>query len=163
MGFKSKNSAYKLVKAAIQAGYIEKDKQGKLLPYKERGFPPGQAVLGVITAGFPSPAEEEVVDTLTLDEYLIENRQATYLLKVSGDSMVEAGILPGDMVLIERGSEARDGDIVIAEVDNEWTMKYFRKRGTKVFLVPANAKYPVIEPEAELKIAGVVRGVVRKY
>jgi repressor LexA len=66
---------------------------------------------------------------MSLDEYLITNKEATYILKVNGESMIEAGILPGDMLLVERGAEPRDGDIMIAQVDSAWTMKYFRRRG----------------------------------
>ena len=80
-----------------------------------------------MAAGFPTPAEEELVDTITIDEFLINNKEATYMLKVSGDSMIDAGIQPGDMVLVERNRNAKEGDIVIAEVDNEWTMKYLEK------------------------------------
>jgi repressor LexA len=116
-----------------------------------------------VAAGFPSPAEEELVDTITLDELLIRNREATYLLKVNGDSMNEAGILPGDLLIVERGAAPRDGDIVIAQVDSQWTMKYFRRRGAKVFLEAANKHYQPIYPIEELQIAAVVRGVVRKY
>src|SRR5437867_12859489 len=75
-----------------------------------------------VTAGFPSPAEEELADTMTLDEYLITNKEATYILKVNGESMIDAGILPGDLLLVKRGIDPRDGDIVIAQVDREWTM-----------------------------------------
>ena len=100
---------------------------------------------------------------MTLDEYLITNKEATYILKVNGESMIEAGILPGDMLLVERGAEARDGDIVIAQIDSGWTMKYFRKRGRKVFLEAANQEYKPIHPQYELKIAAVVRAVIRKY
>src|ERR1700693_3413162 len=84
-------------------------------------------VLGSVAAGFPSPAEEELVDTLSLDDLLIQNREATFLLKVSGDSMTGAGILPGDMVIVDKGQTPKSGDIVIAEVDGAWTMKYLRK------------------------------------
>jgi len=115
-----------------------------------------------VEAGFPSPAEEELNDTISLDEYLIKNKEATYMLKIQGDSMVDAGILAGDMVLVERSTNANDGDIVIAEVDGEWTMKYFRKRGRKFWLEPANKKYKPIYPE-ELRIAAVLRAVIRKY
>jgi SOS regulatory protein LexA len=160
MGFKSKNSAYKMVRGMIKSGLVDKDETGRILPKKDLFSIP---VLGTVEAGFPSPAEEELVDTMTMDDYLIENREATYLLKVQGDSMVDAGIMPGDMVLVERRSDARDGDVVIAEVDHEWTMKYFRKRGSKVYLIPANAKYSPIEAEDELKIAAIVKAVVRKY
>jgi repressor LexA len=120
-------------------------------------------VIGLVEAGFPSPAEEELVDNLSLDEFLIENREATFLLKVSGDSMTGAGILPGDMVIVDKGRTPRSGDIVIAQVDGEWTMKFLRKRGADVALLAANPKYQPIRPKEELKVAGVVTAVVRKY
>ncbi|HTW96156.1 MAG TPA: S24 family peptidase, partial [Candidatus Methylomirabilis sp.] len=99
----------------------------------------------------------------SLDEYLIENKEATFILKVSGESMIDAGIMPGDMVLVERGRDPRDGDIVIAEVDNAWTMKYFRKKGNKIILEPANKKFSPIIPKSDLRVAAVVRSVIRKY
>jgi len=120
-------------------------------------------VLGAVAAGFPSPADEELTDTMSLDEYLIGNREATYILRVNGNSMIDASILPGDLLLVERGAHPRDGDIVIAEVDREWTMKFFRKRGAAVFLEAANKDYQPIHPQEELKIAAVVRAVIRKY
>ena len=120
-------------------------------------------VLGSISAGFPSPADEELTDTMSLDEYLVSNKEATYVLKVNGHSMRDAGILPGDMLLVERGAHPRDGDIVIAQVDRAWTMKYFRKRGAAVFLEAANKDYQPIYPQEELHIAAVVRAVIRKY
>jgi SOS regulatory protein LexA len=120
-------------------------------------------VLGSVEAGFPSPAEEELVDNLSLDDLLIQNREATFLLKVSGYSMTGAGILPGDMVIVDKGRTARSGDIVIAQVDGEWTMKFLRKRGEDITLVPANPSFQPIKPKDELKIAGVVTAVVRKY
>jgi SOS regulatory protein LexA len=160
VGFRSKNAAYKLVTRLIDGGWIEKDSSGKLLPGPLFSAVP---MLGTVAAGFPSPAEEELGDTISLDDWLITNKQATYLLKVNGESMIEAGILPGDMLLVERGAEARDGDIVIAQIDREWTMKYFRRRGRTVFLEAANKEYKPIYPTEELKIAAVVRAVIRKY
>jgi len=79
----------------------------------------GIRVLGCVEAGFLSPAEEELVDTLSLDDLLIQNKEATFLLRVSGDSMTGASILPGDMVIVDRGMIAKIGDIVIAQVDGE--------------------------------------------
>ena len=149
-----------MVRQLIAGEWLEKDAAGKLLP--GRHFH-DLRLLGAVAAGFPSPAEEELADTVSLDELLIRNKEATYLLKVNGDSMIEAGILPGDLLIVERGAPARDGDIVIAQVDREWTMKYFRRRGEKVFLEAANKNYQPIHPTEELKIAAVVRGVVRKY
>lgn len=158
--FKSKNAAYKVVNAMIEQGLLDRDSVGKLIP---KQLTLSVKLLGTVEAGFPSPAEEELIDTMTLDEYLIERREATYLLNVKGDSMIDAGIMPGDLVIVERTTDAKDGDIVIAEVDSGWTMKYLRKREGKVYLVPANKKYQVITPRDELKIAAVVKGVVRKY
>ncbi len=160
VGFRSKNAAYKLVQRMVAHEWLEKDAAGKLLPGRLFHAVP---LLGTVTAGFPSPAEEELADTMTLDEYLIKNKEATYLFTVNGESMIEAGILSGDLLLVERGAEPRDGDIVIAQIDREWTVKYFRKRGPQVFLEAANTAYKPMHPQEELKIAAVVRAVIRKY
>lgn len=159
-GFRSKNAVFKLVNKLEEKGILKRDAKGKLIP-RSLGSP--VKMLGKVEAGFPSPAEEELADTLSLDEFLIQNREATFLLKVSGDSMSDAGILPGDMVLVDKSQPPKSGDIVIAEVDGEWTMKYLKKRGDSVTLIPANAKYQPIKPKKELKIAGVVTAVIRKY
>jgi repressor LexA len=159
-GFKSKNAAFKLVGRLEKLKVLERDKKGRLIP-GSIAYP--VKVLGTVEAGFPSPAEEELVDTLSLDDFLIQNREAVFLLKVSGDSMSGAGILPGDMVIVDKGRPPKSGDIVIAQVDGEWTMKYLRKRGDSITLVPANPNYQPIKPKNELKISGVVTAVVRKY
>ena len=159
-GLRSKNAVFKLVNTLEQKGVVERDYRGRLIP----GSIGAQVkVLGKVEAGFPSPAEEELADTMSLDAFLIQNPQATFLLKVSGDSMSEAGILPGDMVIVDKGQVPKSGDIVIAEVDGQWTMKYLKKRGDNVTLIPANPNYRPIKPKTELKIAGVVTAVVRKY
>ena len=120
-------------------------------------------LLGAVQAGFPSPAEEELVDTLNLDEYLIQRPETTFMLAVQGDSMSGAGILPGDLVLVEKGASPRNRDIVIAQVDDEWTLKYYVRDAAGVRLDPANPKYHFIRPRRSLVIGGVVRGVVRRY
>jgi SOS regulatory protein LexA len=159
-GFRSKNAAYKLVTRLMDQGWLEKDTAGTLLPGPHFHTVP---VLGTVTAGFPSPAEEELADTMSLDAYLITHKEATYILKVTGESMMGAGILPGDMLLVERGTEPRDGDIVIAQVDRAWTIKFFRTRGRRVFLEAAHQDFKPIYPTEELQIAAVVRAVIRKY
>lgn len=160
LAFKSKNAAVRVVDKLLEQGFVEKDETGKLLPgriFRE------VKILGTVEAGFPTAAEEELADTLSLDDFLIRNREKTFMLRVKGDSMIEAGIMPGDMVLVERSKEARLGDIVIAEVDHEWTMKYLQKKNGKMILLPGNPKYPPIVPQEELKIGAVVRAVIRKY
>jgi len=158
--FKSKNAALYLVRKWTEAGLIERGPGGRLVP--GRAFR-ALKVLGTVAAGWPSPAEEENIDTLSLDEWLIGNKEASYMLKVSGDSMIDAGIHPGDMVILERGRSPKSGDIVVAEIDREWTMKYFERSGGQVMLRPANKAYKTIKPTEELKIAGVVTAVIRKY
>lgn len=143
----------------VEEGFLRKDNKGFLQPTTEML---GIRKLGSVQAGFPSPAEEELSDTITLDEWLINNKQATYMLKVSGDSMIEAGIRPGDTALVERGIIPKNNDIVIAQVDGKWTMKYYQKKGSAVALVPANPKFPIIYPQYELRVEAVVTAIIRK-
>lgn len=159
-GLKSKNSVFKLVKKLEQENFLKKDGKGKLTPRHMLGE---LKILGEVKAGFPSPAEEELIDTISLDDFLIKNKEATYMLKVSGDSMKDAGIVEGDIVLVDRSVSAIAGDIVIAEVDNEWTIKYLRRDKNFTYLEAANPKYPNIYPQEELKIAAVVKALIRKY
>lgn len=158
---KSKGSLHRYVEKFIADGLVEKGSTGKLLP-TEKIF--GLRVLGSVQAGFPTTAEEDAqASTMSLDKWLIEHPQASYLLTVSGDSMIDAGIMEGDMVIVDRTRNPKTGDIVVAEVDHDWTMKYYIKRGERVILRPANRNYSDIHPQLELKIAGVVSSVIRKY
>lgn len=161
VGFKSKNAVFKLVNKLVELGILEKDAQGRLSPMRLSSEVP---VLGLVEAGIPTTIDPMTLDTLSLDQYLVRDTQKTFLLEVKGDSMIEEGIMEGDMVLAERITrEPKEGEIVIAEVDGAWTMKYFRKKNGKVFLEPANKNYKPIYPEYDLKISAVVRGVIRKY
>jgi repressor LexA len=157
---RSKNAVSKLVSSLQRLDIVDKDERGKLIPKSIRN---NIRILGTVEAGFPIPAEEELADTISLDKLLIQNPTATFMLKVSGDSMSDAGILPGDMVIVDKGQIPKNSDIVIAEVDGQWTMKYLKKRGDNITLLPANSKYKPIKPKNELKIAGVVTAVIRKY
>jgi len=94
---------------------------------------------------------------------LIKDKDSSYLLEVKGDSMIDEGIKEGDLVIAQRAGDPKDGDIVIAEVDGGWTMKYYKKKGNMVYLQPANKNYLPIYPEYDLKIAAIVKGVIRKY
>jgi SOS regulatory protein LexA len=162
VGFKSKNAVAKLVQKLVDEGLIEKDSSGRLLPGKI-GNP--LKILGLVEAGFPTPAEEDLAETMSLDSYLIGNREATFMLRVSGESMIEAGINPGDMIIVERTTQCRDGDIVVAFIDGGYTVKFVRKRGNRVWLDPANKEFePIVPAEGEeLKVMAVVRAVIRKY
>ncbi len=159
-GFKSKNAVFKIVGKLLEAGLVAKDHLGRLVPRGSFGEIP---ILGLVTAGLPATAEEELVDTINLDNMLVGKKEITYMLEVDGDSMIDAHIEKGDMVLVERGSYARDGQIVIAEVDGEYTMKYFREKGTKRWLEPANKNYKLIYPEHSLNVIAILKAVIRKY
>ncbi len=159
-GFKSKNAVFKVVKKLIEAGMVAKDHLGRLVPSSSFGE---IQMAGFVTAGLPATVEEELADTVSLDSMLVKNKALTYMLEVDGDSMIDAHIEKGDMVLVERTNTAKDGQIVIAEVDGEFTMKYFRKEGDKVWLEPANKNYQPIYPEHSLNINAVIKAVIRKY
>jgi repressor LexA len=159
-GFKSKNAIFRIVNKLLDAGIVAKDHLGRLIPTKSFGEVPK---LGLVTAGFPATVEEELADTVNLDDFLIKNKPLTYMLEVDGDSMIDAHIEKGDMVLVEKTDQAKNGDIVIAEVDGEFTLKYFRQKGNKMWLEPANKNYQPIYPEHSLNINAVLKAVIRKY
>lgn len=162
-GYASKNAAFRLVTKLIDAGIVEKDASGRIRFAGNLRPVITRPLLGYVQAGFPSPAEEDLLDQISLDSFLVRKPQASFLLKVSGDSMIDAGIQPGDMVIIERGTAPKHGDIVLAQVDGDWTLKYYERRSGKVVLVPANSKYPIIIAQQELKIEGIVRSAMRRY
>lgn len=159
-GYRSKQAVHSLLLKLDALGYISKT--GRKIAYTDKLIG-GIRLLGTVQAGFPSPAEEELLDTITLDEFLVEKPEATFMLRVTGDSMIDAGIQPGDMVLVERDTPPAKNSIVIAQVDGEWTMKYFVRDRQGIRLDPANSKYKSIRPQNSLEIAGVVRSVIRKY
>lgn len=160
LGVRSKSVVNFWIDKLIEADILEKDNKGRL-KFKKSAY--AIPLAGSVQAGFPSPEEEALCDVMSMDEYLIAKPDASFLLQVSGDSMTGAGIMEGDLVVVEKGRTPRNGDIVVAEVDGEWTMKYFRREGKHVFLEAANPQYPVIRPKAELKVGGVVVACVRKY
>lgn len=163
VGFKSKNAVAKLIDRLVDEGVISKDAKGKLIPARAFGEVP---LLGLVEAGIPSVAEEQALESISLENYLMPSKEKTFLLEVKGDSMIEAHIEEGDMVVAERSEAAREGDIVVAEVDGEWTLKYFHRTHPKTgkpWLEAANQNYKPIHPKQSLRIAAVIRGVIRKY
>jgi len=118
-----------------------------------------------ISAGFPSPAADYAEDGLDLNEYLVRNKPASFMFTVKGDSMINAGIVEGDKVIVDRSINAKSKDIVVAVVNGEYTIKRLYKTSSKVELRPENPSYqPIVFKEgSELEIWGVVVGVVRRY
>ncbi len=159
-GYRSRNAVFGVLKRLEELGFLERKSGRAVATVRLTG---SLRLLGAIQAGFPSPAEEELADTLSLDELLIRRPEATFMLTVQGDSMIAAGIMPGDMVLVEKGGTPKPNDIVVAQVDDEWTLKYYRKDQEGVRLDPANPKYKPIRPKRSLLIGGIVKAVIRKY
>ena len=114
-------------------------------------------ITNTVPAGFPSPAEEYLGDTLDLNAYVIKNPASTFFARVDGDSMIEAGIMPDDLVVVDRGLEAKHGDVVIAVVNGDMTIKRLSTR-MGLRLVPENKNYSEIPitGSSELSIWGVV-------
>lgn len=168
-GFRSPKAAEDHLRALARKGAIE------LVPGTSRGIRlcdvPNQQkdndlllpLIGRVAAGAPILAVEHVEAEYHVDPHLFKPR-AHYLLRVDGDSMIEAGILHGDCLAVHRTAEATDGQIVVARLENEVTVKRFRRRGDYVELLPANAEYTPIEVDLrrqELTIEGLGVGVLR--
>ncbi|ETR68280.1 MAG: DNA polymerase V [Candidatus Magnetoglobus multicellularis str. Araruama] len=117
-----------------------------------------------VSAGFPSPAEDYIEGKLDLNEHLIKHPAATFFVRVTGDSMVDAGIHPGDILIVDRAIEALDKKVVIAVVNGELTVKRLRKTRKGCVLTPENKKYPSIQisEDQNFEIWGVVTNVIHK-
>lgn len=118
-----------------------------------------------VCAGFPSPAEDFAVKRVDLTQELITHPQATFLLRVSGESMREAGIFDGDMLVVNKALKPRHGQVVVAVVDGEFTVKYLYQRAGRVKLRAANATYPDITPKdgQTLEVWGVVTASIKRF
>ena len=141
-------------------------KENKLeffIPKKENGLGQWLAEEG-ISAGFPSPADDFKETRISLDKELVKNKEATFYARVSGDSMVGAGLDDGDLLVIDRSKNPENGKIAICLIDGEFTVKRIKKEKNKLYLMPENNKYKPIElkEENELIIWGVVEYVIKK-
>ncbi len=117
-----------------------------------------------VKAGFPSPAQDYMSEEIDLNRLLITHPEATFFVRISGDSMMDAGILDGDLAVVDKSLDASDGDFVIAFVDGDFTIKQFRldASGNSGWLVPWNKRYPRIEVKSgeDFRIWGVVTYVI---
>ncbi len=120
---------------------------------------------GSVPAGFPSPAEDFDVERLSLVDLLTPHPLTTFLWRVSGASMTEAGITDGDILVVDRSLQAGHGDVVVAQVDNDFTVKYLHRRGGSFKLAAANRTYPDIVPRdgQTVTLVGVVTSVIKQF
>ncbi len=167
-GVRSKNAIAKVVNALLREKQLEKDPKGriKILEMPETYERPQPMVLplfGPIAAGFATAAEEQAEEQITVEDFLVRDRAKTFLLRVKGDSMINAGIQEGDIVIVERGKEPKPNEIVVGILDGEFTLKRLKRDKGKYYLQAENPAYPDMYATEDLQTAGVVRGVMRKY
>ncbi|GAB0151322.1 MULTISPECIES: transcriptional repressor LexA [Marinobacterium] len=167
LGFKSANAAEEHLKALARKGAIELTKgtsRGIRLPEAEQPDTEGLPVIGQVAAGEPILAQEHVEDHCTISADFFRPR-ADYLLRVKGMSMKNIGIMDGDLLAVHQTREARDGQVVVARIGDEVTVKRFKRDGRKVFLIAENEDFSPIEvdlSEQELIIEGLGVGVIRQ-
>lgn len=178
---RSKDTVSRIVNDLVNMGHILKDKTGKLLPVEDKVLEHSRKVdrrkierlinnnagqmrmLGLVQAGFPTHVDAQDLETINLEEWLIGDKDATFMLRVKGDSMIDAGIMEDDYVIVERGQEPKINDVVLAEVDGSWTLKFYKKDKQGAYLEPANKAFKTIRPQQDLNIAAVVVAQIRKY
>lgn len=158
LGLRSKNSVSGLVGRLRLQGFLAFSPDRRLRPgprFFERPFHES------VQAGLPNPVADTGAEPITIDRYLIDHPSQTVVVRVRGDSMRDAGVLDGDLAVVERRYTAQVGDIVVASIDNEFTLKYLDRDAEGHFLRPANPAFPNIR--ARFEIFGVMVGLVRKY
>ena len=161
LGFASKSAVKKVLERLENAGMLERTLDGDWAP-SERFFERAIATQPV-PAGTPISADADIHEQISIDRFLIDQPAKTVLIRVKGDSMVDAGIRHGDLAVVERKTEASQGDIVVAVVDDEFTLKTLARDKDGYHLLPANPSYSVIRPNGKLEIFGVLVGLVRRY
>lgn len=160
VGLKSKASVAEMLVRLKASRYLESTPDRRLKPgprFFERDIAEN------VRAGAPTALPDIAVDAVTIDSRLISQPSRTILVKVKGDSMIDAGILDGDTVVVEKRTTANVGDIVVAIVDNEFTLKRLSREKGRLVLRPENKAHPLIRPKGDLEIFGVVVGQFRNY
>jgi len=160
LGMSSRASVQQLITRLKENRFLDASIPRRLVPtskFLER------SLVGSAPAGFPSPADEALGDAISIDNYLVEHPSSTVLVEVKGDSMKDAAINTGDILIVKRESRPRVDRIIVAIVDGDFTIKYLRKDAEGYFLEPANSAYPIIRPTTDLNMFGVVVGQFRKY
>jgi repressor LexA len=167
----SDNSILKHLNGLTEKGYIKRDNTPrgiKMLANVREQFEAAAdlirvPLLGTIPAGGAVDAEEHILDTFEIGHGLMKSQNGAFLLRVTGNSMIDAGIFEGDMVLVLPEESARHGDVVVALVDGDSTVKRYMNEKGKVYLKAENPEYENIYPQGSLEIQGVVSGLIRNY
>jgi SOS-response transcriptional repressor LexA len=158
-GIRAKSWVHKIVSDLKDEGFLDFTPDRRLKP-GPRFFE--RALAERVRAGGPEQAPEVATEAITIDRYLIDHPSRTSLVRVKGDSMIGAGILDGDLAVVEWRSNAQVGDIVVAIIDDELTLKYLARDKRGYFLRAANPAYPPIRAQGKLEVSGVMIGLVRR-
>ncbi len=161
LGFSARSSVGKALKRLQAQHFIERTPDGIWVP--ARRFFERAISDQPVPAGIPITATDVTGGSLVIDEHLVKHPSLTTLIPVKGDSMIDAHICDGDLVVVEKRPSANPGDIVVAVVDGEFTVKYLVSERGRYLLKPANANYPVIRPKGDLHIFGIVVGIARSF
>lgn len=161
LGFASKAAVKKVLERLEVVGMLERTEDGDWAP-SERFFERAIATQPV-PAGAPISTEADVHEHITIDRFLIRDPNNTVLIRVKGDSMVEAGIHEGDLAVVKKTTQVSPGEIIVAIVDDDFTLKTLARDKTGYHLLPANKNYSPIRPKGKLEIYGVMVGLVRRY
>ena len=160
VGLNSTSAVAAMVHRMKAVGYLDSAPDRRLQPGK-RFFE--RQVADAIQAGLPQAANDVLPEAFNIDEYLIDSPSRAVLLEIKGESMVDAGLMPGDTVIVKKGAPAKAGNIVVAIVDREYTVKYLAKDKAGFYLKPGNKDYKDIHAKDHLEIFGLVVGAFRKY
>lgn len=160
-GIASKSWVKAILTRLEKAGFIERTPDGVWVPTRQ--FYERPLAESSVQAGMPVSVAATQGEYFVIDELLVDTPSRTTLIPVKGDSMIEAGIHDGDIAVVEKRNLANAGDIVVAIVDNEFTLKTLDRERGQYILRPANPAYPVIRPQGTLEIFGVLTGLIRKY
>lgn len=159
IGLASKASVYKFYNQMVERWYLTKN-SSSYYPSDRLGTIP---LFGSVTAGLAAPATDDVAEDVHLETYLIDNPTDTIMVSVSWDSMIEAWILDGDTLIVDRSLKHKVWDVIVAFIDMEYTVKYLEKNEGGYYLRAGNPKYADIHPTQDLQVYGVVTGSFRKY
>ena len=161
LGLAAKSAVNKVLLRLVEQGYLKRTVDEVWVPAES--FFERKLSDAPVVAGLPTFVSNVTADPFMIDQFLVNNPSKTILVPIQGDSMINAGINDGDVVVVELGSTANNGDIVVAAIDDQFTVKTLGTKQGKAVLLPANNSYPIIRPKESLEIIGVIVGLIRKY
>ena len=160
LGLRSTGGVFKILNRMVEEGLLER--VGRRLAPTPAFF--ALPLVGPARAGLPQPADVgDAPEALSVEDFLVDHPERTVYCRVKGESMIDAGLLDGDIVVVDRMAESRPGDIVVAVIDNQITVKRLRSEGASWSLEPANSAFQVIRPQGSLELLGVVVGSFRRF